>query len=369
MDDDILLSTMGQDEIDALLNQVQQGAVEIPEIEETITEEPESSAPPEEEEKIIRLNKKKTDKKIKLRPYDPKRPDKFAKEHLRTLRKLFESFARSVATTFSTMLRSMVKVNIVAVEQVTFTEFSNTIPQPTVIIVYNVGGMLSGKAILQLSLEVFFPIMDRLLGGPGLRITETDKRPLTSLEEPIAKRIGKIFLEHLKEAWSSVVKIAPQIELLEYNPQFAQIVPGSDIVLIATFNVKMENNVEGVFSICTPYIVLEPIMDKLSSQFFYSISVKTPSLQDIQSLELTTLETTAHLSAILGKSHPTVREVLLMKPGDVIVLDQKINKDISVEVNSVEKFKAKVGKVGNKIAISITEVLDNNILGGSKNEI
>ncbi len=351
--DEELQKILGQEDIDKLIEAAAKGEIDLSEVEEKKEEKPAAPIFDEEELKIIFQHKRPEGKKPKIKPYDFKRPDKFAKEHLRTLRKIHENFARTLSTSLSTILRTVVKISVASVEQMTFGEFLNTVPSPTLLVIHTVGGMLSGSAILQISLEITFAVMDRLLGGPGTVLVE--KRPLTSLEEPVAKRIAKIFFEHLKEAWSGVVKISPQIDTLEYNPQFAHIIPANDMVLVVSFAAKMLD-IEGLFSICIPHIVLEPIMDKLSAQYFYSSTAQAMSIQDLQALESYTLDTMVEIRAILGESYPTLKEVLMLKEGDVIVLKRRVGEDIDVEINGVKKMKAAIGKVGKFYGIKITSL-------------
>lgn len=297
---------------------------------------------------------KSDDKQKKIKVYDFKRPDKFSKDQIRTLSMLHENFARMLNTYLSTHLRALVHIDVASVDQLTYEEFIRSIPNPSLINIFQMYP-LKGNAILEINLNLMFSMIDRLFGGNGTPLSKS--RPLTDIEEIIARRIVAKTLESLQEAWKQVVNIEPKIEAVETNPQFTQIIPPNDMVVLITLQSKI-GQAEGFISICIPYLVLEPIMSKLTTTFWVASSISQHSSPEI----VTTLERRIKNAKVpvitnLGNAVITVRELLQLNVGDVLKLDTKTEDELSVIVGAWEKFRCKPGLVGKKAAFQITQVI------------
>jgi flagellar motor switch protein FliM len=60
--------------------------------------------------------------------YDFRRPDRVSKDQMRTLQNLHESYARQFSTTLTNFLRTFVEIELVSVDQLTYSEFVMSIP-------------------------------------------------------------------------------------------------------------------------------------------------------------------------------------------------------------------------------------------------
>lgn len=300
-------------------------------------------------------------KQRKIKVYDFKRPDKFSKDQIRTLHMLHENFARLMNTYLSAHLRTMVHIDVASVDQLTYEEFIRSLPNPSVIGIFQMKP-LKGNAILELNPNVIFSIIDRLFGGPGLPPAKT--RSLTDIEEAIIKRVINKTLECFSEAWKQVVTIEPKLEIIESNPQFTQIVPPNDMVVIITLHVKI-GQAEGLVNICIPYLVLEPIMSKLTTTYWVSSSVARQALPEhINAIQSKLEKAFIPLLVELGRTTVTVQELLGLVVNDVLQLESKIEDDLNVIVGQRKKFRGKPGLSGHKVALQITQVIsegdDNN---------
>lgn len=293
-----------------------------------------------------------TQRKIKV--YDFKRPDKFSKDQIRTLYMLHENFARLINTYFSAHLRTLVHIDVASVDQVTYEEFIRSLPNPSVISVFQMKP-LKGNAIMELNPNIVFSIIDRLFGGPG--IPPAKPRSLTDIEEAIVKRVINKMLESFQEAWKQVIAIDPRLDVIETNPQFTQIVPPNDMVVIITLQTKI-GQAEGFFNICIPYLVLEPIMSKLTTTFWVASSVARQSLPEhISAIQKKLERTLIPMNVELGRATVTVQELLGLCLNDVLQLEQKAAEELSLIVGRKEKFKCKPGLAGNRMAVQITGVI------------
>ncbi|WP_333594681.1 flagellar motor switch protein FliM [Anaerospora hongkongensis] len=298
-------------------------------------------------------------KKIKI--YDFKRPDKFSKDQIRTLYMLHENFARLLNTYLSAHLRTLIHINVATVDQLTYEEFIRSLPNPSVINVFQMRP-LKGNAILEINPNIVFSIIDRLFGGPGL--PPAKPRPLTDIEEAITRRVINKALESLQEAWKQVVAIEPRADVIETNPQFTQIVPPNDMVVIITLQTKI-GQAEGLINICIPYLVLEPIMSKLTTTFWVASSIaKQSSQENVAALQRKLERAPIPVIVEMGRVTVTVQELLELAVGDVMQLETKVEDELNIIIGSKEKFKCKPGLAGHKLAIQITEVL----AGGDEND-
>jgi flagellar motor switch protein FliM len=239
-----LPDVLSQAEIDALLQGVISGTVDAEEA------------------------KKEADTR-KIKVYDFKRPDKFSKDQIRTLYMLHESFARLLNTYLSTHLRTLINVDVASVEQLTYQEFVQSVANPSFISVLGVPP-LKGNIILEFDTAIAFAYVDRVFGGDGNTPIKT--RVLTEIEDAVMRRFVTAAMNHFKDAWSNVTPMNPFLETTESNPQFMQIVTPSEMVVIITLQLRI-GDTEGIMNICIPYLVLEPIMSKLTTTFWVSSSI------------------------------------------------------------------------------------------------
>ncbi|MEN6413183.1 MAG: flagellar motor switch protein FliM [Veillonellales bacterium] len=294
------------------------------------------------------------EKQRKIKVYDFRRPDKFSKDQIRTLHMLHENFARLVNTFLSAHLRALVHINVASVDQLTYEEFIRSLPSPSVISVFNMEP-LKGNAILELNPNIVFSIIDRLFGGPGLPPAKA--RSLTDIEEAIVRRVINRALDSFTEAWKQVVAIEPHLEAIETNPQFTQIVPPNDMVVIITLQAKI-GQAEGLINICIPYFVLEPIMPKLTTTFWVASSVAKQSLPEhVSAIQKKLEQALIPLNVELGRVNVTVHELLDLSVGDVLSLGTKVDDELNVLIGQREKFKCKPGLSNHTIAVQITQII------------
>ncbi|MBB6481948.1 flagellar motor switch protein FliM [Spirochaeta isovalerica] len=293
-------------------------------------------------------------KNIKI--YDFKRPDKFSKEQIRTVSIMHETFARLTTTSLSAQLRSLVHVHVASVDQLTYEEFIRSIPSPTALAVINMDP-LKGSAILEIDPAITFTIIDRLFGGTG----EGSKvnRELSEIEQSVMESIIVRILGNMREAWSQVIDLRPRLGQIETNPQFAQIVPPTEMVVLVTLETKVED-VEGMMNFCIPYLTIEPIISKLSAQYWYSSVRRGATTENLNILRerLATIGVT--MVAEVGSMNLPVRDVLSLTQGDIIRLQNtRVTDPMVLKIGNRPKFECRPGVVGSKVAVQITKKLED----------
>ncbi len=322
---------LSQDEIDQLLTAISTGDIETEEVSQAADQ-----------------------RKIKI--YDFKRPDKFSKEQIRTVSIMHETFARLTTTALSAQLRSMVHVHVASVDQLTYEEFIRSIPNPTTLGIINMDP-LKGSSVLEIDPAVTFTIIDRLFGGKGEGAKVS--RDLSDIEQSVMEGIIVRILGNLREAWSQVIDLRPRLGQIETNPQFAQIVPPTEMVVLVTLETKV-GEVEGMMNFCIPYLTIEPIISKLSAQYMYSSVRSGATTENLNILKDRISTIDVPVVAEVGSMNLTVREVLLLRNGDVIRLPNvRVGDAMVLKVGNREKFLCRPGVVGNKIAVQIVRKLED----------
>ncbi len=318
---------LSQDEIDNLLKALSSGELDVEEM-------------------------KGTDEK-QVKNYDFARPSKFSKEHLRTLEIIFEHFGRLLATNLPAYLRKSVNVDIVNSEVVIYSEFSNALSNPVLLGVVSMKP-LAGNMVMEMASNLGFAIVDRLLGGTG---TALDKeRDFSEIELTIIERIFSICVNLLKEPWENVIKVTPRLERIETNSPFAQIISPTETIAIITINLKI-GDVEGLMNVCLPYTLLEPVMDKLNTKFWFSnMQEKDPTMYG-EVIENVISKTKVPIKAILGESKVNVSDFVNLQIGDIIKIDKKVDQELDVYVGNIKKFNALPGYFEDKYAVRITDVI------------
>ena len=318
---------LSQSEIDDILRQLTEGGGEPDDLEAEIT-----------------------DKKVRI--FDFKRPSKFAKDQLKTLNIIHDNYSR-IATNFLTAyLRTLVRVDVIAVDALPYSDFSNSLTNPDVMAIVDFSP-LSGSIILEFSPIIAFCCIDRILGGRGSVMQ--DIREFTEIENALLERTITQLLNIYRTPWENVVEVTPRLEKIETNPQFAQIISPNEMVALITLSVKVAE-VEGMMNICIPYMVVEPIMSKLTTKFWYSLVEKEPIANAKEMLEHKLENTYVPVRGVLGATSITVAELLGLSAGDVLPLDRGVCEEVDVYVGELLKFKARPGVVRKKAALKVTQV-------------
>jgi len=270
---------------------------------------------------------------------------------------LHESFSRLLNTYLSTHLRTIVNVEVASVEQLTYQEFVQSLANPSVISILAVPP-LKGNIIMEVNTEIAFAFIDRVFGGEGKSGVKT--RVLTEIEEAVMRRFVEKATSHLKEAWANVVEFYPSLEATESNPQFTQIVPPSDMVVIVTIQMKV-GEVEGMMNICIPYLVLEPVMSKLTTTFWVASSVsKDDDPEQVKILQRKIERTKVPFLVEMGDINITINEFLTLGFGDVLQLDTKVDDELKCRIGRKAKFFCRPGTSGKKMAVQITRILSED---------
>ncbi len=322
---------LSQEEIDALLNSLGK--------EELIEEQPEEIAEEVGEPKKVSL-------------YDFKRPDKVSKEQIRAIKNLHDKFSRNFSSKLSAFLRSIVEIEVVSVDQMTYAEFVLSLSNN---VSFNVISLspLDGNAVFSLEPDIGFALVDRLLGGVGEAANLS--RPFTDIEQSILLDVVKQAMEEMRTAWEPIMDISFDIVGQESSPNVVQIVAPSEIVVLVVFEVKLGES-SGIINWCLPVIVLEPVLSKIGTHDILARSKKITE-DKTEDIARTLQDVKVYLDFRLGSKIMKVRDFLNLNKDDLLVLPTKTDEELVGYLNGVRKYMVKLGKKGINKAVKITQII------------
>lgn len=327
-----MAEVLSQSEIDALLSALSSGELTPDEV-------------PKDEEKQ------------RVKPYDFRSPQKFSKEHLRTLELIHDNYARIITNILTARLRISVKVKVESVQQITYEEFIHSIANPTILTVFKMQP-LSGSILFETNPQFVFQTLDVLLGGSG--IGKVVLREFTDIDKNLIRTVNSELISNLKLAWEDVLEVNPEIEALETNPALNQTLAPMEPVALITFSVEMGKS-STFINMCIPYLSIDKVLDKLVVQYWFQDNddeIMSDS-RDRLKKRLNTVD--MNVSAVLGRTSITVDEFLMLSAGDVIKLDEKTDSPVSIFVEDEAYYHAKPGTVGKNKGVQILDIIDKDV--------
>lgn len=290
-----------------------------------------------------------------VRTYDFKRPERVSKDQMRALESIHEGFARSLGAAMSGLLRTIIEVRVATIEQLTYSEFIHSLPNPTNFNLLS-AEPLEGQMCLEISPLIIYPIIDRLLGGTNSTLF-IPQRPLTLIELRLVGRIIDRALNCLTEVWSNLVPVKFKLMETESNPHLVQIVAPNEVVVVIGFELKMTQRA-GTMSLCIPFNVIEPVVSKLATQGWLAYqrraNVEDRSQDIVDSLQDAKVDITVYL----GETEVTIGELLNLQAGDIIQTLKPATSDLILQVEGKNKFAGRLGKHKDSRALKITRTAE-----------
>lgn len=285
--------------------------------------------------------------------YDFKRPNRVSKEQLRAFRGVHDKMARSLASQISSIMRSIVEIQLHSVDQMTYGEFLMSLPNPTSFNVFSVKP-LEGSGVIEINPSIAFPMLDRLLGGKGEPFDAN--REFSDIELSLFETILRVMMSTLKEAWGPVMDVYPTVESKESSPNVVQIVAQNEIVVMVVMEIIIGHS-SGMMNICYPVISLEPVLPKLASR---DLMLNETSSKKSRNTELQVLLGGAqvNMEANLGAAELSLRDILELREGDVLRLSSAADDCVTLCVDGKERFRGDVGLRRFRKSVVITEIID-----------
>ncbi len=287
-------------------------------------------------------------------PFDFRRPNRIAREQVRTLQILHDGFARNLSSALSAYLRSLLEVQLTSVEQISYGEFILAVGSPAALGVFEMPP-LKGGAVLEVNPTLVFPMIDRILGGPGRAAAQV--RELTEIERALATRIFRKILGDLQQAWAQLGRYEFRLLNVETNPQFVQLTSPNDNVILVTFDMHV-GEVGGVLNLCLPLATMEPILPKLMTQRWFGTPLPTyEGSQLSKEVEGHLRDTRLDLRAVVEPMRIPIKQLTQLMVGDVLPLPWETDLRVVVEVGGAPRFMGRAGRKQRKRAVEIVSAL------------
>ena len=305
---------LSQDEVDALLKGLDDGDIET-------------------------AKKESVEETSDVRPFDLTNQDRVVRGRMPTLDIINDRFAKIYRLSLSGALRRILDVNVCQAEMIKFGEFTRTLPVPTSLHILKLDP-LRGHALFMIESRLIFNLVDCFFGGSGKSTYKIEGRDFTSIEYKVINKVVKQVLADMEQAWQPVVPIEFNFVRSEVNPQFATIIPPTDVCIVVRYEVEMDR-LMGRMALVLPYSTIEPIRSKLYAS--YQSDQLEVDAGWVARMKKRLYEVPVEILVEFGRTHLKGSELLNMEIGDVIMLDSDLAQPLTVMVQGVPKFKATPG--------------------------
>lgn len=291
---------------------------------------------------------------MKVKEYDFRTANRFPKEQMRTFHVVFETYVQLLANSLSSVLRVSCEVEVLSIEECSYSEFNNSLPAPVILAIMAAPPM-HGSLLLQMSPEYAYMLITRLFGGAK---TGENTKQFTEIELALVERILRQQCKVFDEAWDKVVGLNMQLDRIETSPQFAQITAPNEPVAVVILNITMGDD-SGLMSICIPHTAIEPVSQQLNTRLWFASGVRDDGRGEERLAALTNMlmNTETPLTALFNATPAPLSDIVNLHIGDVIKLNHPVDEPITVKVNHIPKFRATVGTSGPRYAVQIVDVL------------
>src|SRR3990172_8038910 len=285
--------------------------------------------------------------------YDFKRPERVSKEQMRAFQAMHEGFSREFGAVLSGMLRTIVEVKLISVDQLTYSEFVFSLENPTCFNLLRAEG-LDGDIILDLNPSIIFPIVDRLLGGGKASKPAIPGRTLTEIELRLVARITDIAMRGLEKSWSSICNLKLSRLQVESNPQLVQIVPPNEVIVLISFELTL-GEMRGIMNLCIPFNTIEPLSGKLSSDTWSAYTKRVADPRQQLNLETGVSQASVKMVVRLAETHLTAGELMSLAVGDVIMTEKPCREGLQVLIEDRPMFTGHPGLYKGHKAVCISQ--------------
>lgn len=289
-----------------------------------------------------------TERSAPVIAYNFRHPDRVSKDQIRSLHFLHDRFARNATASLSAFLRTTTELSIVSVEQFAYSEFLLALPDPTAF--YAVGiPPFDTLSALELNPGVAFAMIDRILGGSG--DSGAPQRALTEIEQNVVDAVVRLLLEHLTETWKSVTEVRFQIHARETRPQMLPVASWNEVVIVVTFDLKV-GEARGLLNICMPASVIEASGTNLGQSWQHAKRERTAVEEQwlTESLGLIPLVVSSDVQTTLK-----TRELVNLRPGQVLNLGVPSEADVNVRVGDIVKFRGRLAASNGRAAVVLSQ--------------
>lgn len=299
---------------------------------------------------------KKNDNEYEV--FDFRTANKFSKEHMKTFSIIFENFVAQASNILTAILRTQVTAKLISVEEVTFQEFSNSIPSSMMLAILETR-TFKGHTILKYNAPIVYEIINRSLGGTSsFKDSSIRNQRFTEIDMVIMEKITQKLMVIFDSVWSKISNVSTTVQRMETSLQFAQIISYSEAVAVITIEIVIGENVKDFINFCIPQLAVEPIIKMLNTKsLFESGFFESNKKEERVFLKKALDDTKLDIKATFADTEATIEEIVGLRVGDVLKLNHKITEPMIIEIGDVVKFHGLIGISQKKYAVKITNSL------------
>ena len=286
-----------------------------------------------------------------VRPYNLATQERIVRGRMPTLEIINDRFARTLRIGLFNFMRRSPEISIEPMRVTKYSEFLRNLVVPTNLNVLQVKP-LRGNALLVIEPTLVFLVVDTLFGGDGRFHTRVEGRDFTATEQRIIQRMLEVMLAEYIKSWSSVYPLQFEFVRSEMQTQFVNIATPTEVVVVSTFKLELGSG-GGLFHFCIPYSTLEPIRDLIYSPMRGDQS--EPDRRWVTMLSRQVQAAEVELVAPLGSSQLRLKDLVNLKPGDVLPVD--IAELVRAEVDGVPIMECKYGVLNGQYALRVERML------------
>ncbi|MEW9797536.1 flagellar motor switch protein FliM [Alteromonas sp. CYL-A6] len=281
--------------------------------------------------------------------YDFSSQDRIVRGRMPTLEIVNERFARHMRVSLFNMMRRSAEVSINGIQMIKFGEYIHTLFVPTSLNMVRFRP-LKGTGLITMEARLVFILVDNFFGGDGRYHAKIEGREFTPTERRIIQMLLKIIFEDYKEAWAPVMDVSFEYLDSEVNPAMANIVSPTEVVVISSFHIELDGG-GGDFHVSLPYSMLEPIRELLDAGV--QSDKEDTDLRWSKALRDEIMDVNVELTTHMLDVDIPLRRIMELKAGDIIPVDMP--ETITVLIEELPTFRAKLGRSRDNLALKITE--------------
>jgi len=310
---------LSQDEVDALLGGVDDGAID------TSADEVVSDG--------------------EARPFDFNNQERIIRGRLPTLEMINERFARYFRVSFFNLLRKSPEISVNGIEMIKFSEYIHTLFVPTSLSMIKMAP-LKGTGLIMLDPKLVFILVDNFFGGDGSIHAKIEGREFTHTELRVIEKVVHICFADLVKAWAPVMAVEFNYHEHEVNPHMANIVSPSEVIVVSNFHIELEGG-GGAFHIVIPNTMLTPVKELDEA----TAGVERDGVDEewIGALKDGMKQAVVDVDCSMAHTKLTLIDVLRLNPGDVIPVD--LPELVMVRAAQTPIFRGVVGVSNGKNAV------------------
>ena len=289
----------------------------------------------------------------KVRDYDFASPDKVGKEYLRTLRALHSDFATGLGVLLSSICQTQTQVSVSGLNQLSYKEYRSSLPPRTLLAELSVEP-LSRYMIFEINPGIVGLWVDVLCGGVPQSAAEPST--LTELDIAVADKVLTSLLESYAEAWSSVVRIKPEVRQMSASDDHDETLVPSEAVLVCSFDVSTEKPVGGM-TICVPATSFEAVLPMLSTYGLGRSAAKSADKASTEEMARLLHSVSLTCAVELGSAKISLTDAMNLKAGDVIKTDRSVDSELEMRIGGIPLYLCRPGVRGRNVSVMVAEAI------------